>query len=87
MGDNVIQVEAFASPKMQTEARAGIEAAAVLANAVAEQGRLRHVIVFGVNDDGTLFGASTHAHMADTLLLMERVKRRLMDQFAEDKFA
>lgn len=49
--------------------------------------QLDMLVVIGVTHDGVLYAASTHPDTADTVLLLERMKRKLMMPFGDDELA
>jgi hypothetical protein len=63
-----------------------IEPAKVAGGAMDFAGELTQLVVIGVTQDGKLYAASSHIDTADNVLLLERFKRKLMEQFGEDEF-
>ena len=82
----VIRPPEFATSRMPNEPRAGLIAPDVVLEGQLEEGGLEQVLVIGITDTGALRAASSHPHVADNILLLERVKRHLMDQFEGDQF-
>lgn len=84
--DNVITVDAWAVKAMKREPRDELPAQNVAHCALEKADELRSLIAIGVFEDGSLFAASTMPHTADALLLLDRVRQKLMQQFDGDTF-
>ena len=64
-----------------------IEAEAVAKGAVEYAPKLDQLLVLGITHDGQLYAAATHPDVADNVLLLERMKRKLMLPLGDDEFA
>jgi hypothetical protein len=58
----------------------------VLQGALERADQFKVLVIAGLNEDGTLFAASTSEHVADTILAMDRVRQKLMRDFDDDNF-
>lgn len=63
-----------------------VPAANVIAGAAEQADDFEMLTIVGLKHDGSLFVAGTSVHLADTLLLIERVKKKLMEPF-DDKLS
>lgn len=63
-----------------------IEPASVASGAVEQSENLSMLVCFGYYNDGTIYAAATHPHVADVLLALDRFRNRLMASFDEDVF-
>ncbi|MFB1502122.1 hypothetical protein [Thiocapsa sp. N5-Cardenillas] len=77
--NNVVDLPVSPWREPQIAVREGIDPAVCLKSAIDEHGTLNAVVILGIRRDGTLAGWSSPAHMADTLLLIDRCRRRLFE--------
>jgi hypothetical protein len=84
--DNVITVDAWNYKPMQSESRGGVPTENVIEAAAEIAEHLESIVIFGICKDGSLFGATSNEHIADTLLLIERIRMKLMSNFSGDSF-
>lgn len=49
--------------------------------------KLDQLILIGLTHDNQLYAASTHPDTADNVLLLERLKRKLLQAYGDDEFA
>jgi hypothetical protein len=64
-----------------------VEPKAVADGAVEYADNLDMLVVIGLTHENELYTASTHPDLADIILLLERMKRKLLFQFGDDEFA
>jgi hypothetical protein len=79
MGDIVnLGIQSLRSPDTAPRPQ-GTPPAAVLAGALERADELQLVVIAGINADGSLFLATTTDQIADSLLTLDRVRRRLLE--------
>lgn len=87
MSDKVIEFPGQGSVPLGKAPRLRTVAPRAVADGLLEQvDTLDQIIVLGVTADGALYAASTHPDIADNLLLLERMRRKLLASFGDDEF-
>ena len=84
--DNVITVDAWVMRDMPRNPRDELPAENIARCVMENVDSLSSLAAFGINNDGTLFAATSMPHTADVLLLIDRVRKKLMEQFDGDTF-
>lgn len=64
-----------------------VPVATVLECAQPQADSLRQVLICGLTNDDSLYAAGSSNSVADTILLLERIKAHLMSKFSGDEFA
>lgn len=89
MSDNVVALPGSDWQRMASDPRSrDIEPVAVLQGTLetVQKVPMQQLVVIGLTESGQLYAASTSPYIADTLLLLARIRKRLMAQFDEDAF-
>ncbi len=84
MSDNIVSFPGDGEQPLKLEPRDKCDPSASLQCAM--EADLDCVVICGLNKDRTLFAASSLNHTADTLLLLARLQRMLLDNFSGDEF-
>lgn len=84
--ETVIRPDTFQSKVIPTAPRDCVIAPAQVLNAAAQNDSLEQVLVIGLLSDRRLFAASSHPHIADNILLVDRFRQHVMGQFSGDRF-
>lgn len=64
-----------------------LDAECVAMGAVERADSLTQLICLGLTDEGDIYAATTHANVADTVLLLDRFRQKLMRTFEDDEFS